>query len=206
MDLVAKYLVSPGLLRVFRLTRIFRFLLARRCGSQTAKVFISSIVNVKSAFGNLLLLHIVILWAFALLGHYLFGNVVRNGVLNDIINFESFRSSLWTLILLLGFPCLDGLYVGLNNEFDCSAKDPQTCGDKAAAILYIGSFAALTFLILLNMYAVLISEIISEIGRVKKESKSNDVPLENVSSERPNNGEISELLDEGEGKGKSDDE
>jgi len=182
--------------------------MAKKCGSRTAKVLVSSATNVRHAFGNLLLLHVIIMWAFALLGHYLFANVVRNGVLNDVINFESFRSTLWTLILLLGFPCLDGLYVGLNNEFDCNVKDPDThtCGDKTAAILYIGSYAALTFLVLLNMYAVLISELISEIGRVKKESKSNDVALENVSAERPINGEISELLDDGEGKGKSDDE
>lgn len=86
-------------------------------------------------------------------------------------------------------------------------KDPEThtCGDKTAAIFYIGSYAAMTFLVLLNMYAVLINEIISEIGRVRNSCKSNDIPLEDVSTERPS-GEASELLDDGEGKGKSEDE
>lgn len=206
-DFFAMYILSPVLIRMLRLLRIFRFLLAKNYGSQTIKVLLSSVANIRHAFGNLILLQLTIMWAFALLGMYLFANVMESACLSHDINFKTFRNAFWTLALLLGFPCLDGLYAALSNEEDCSVKDPETtnCGDKTAAILYLGLYAALTFLVLLNMYAVLITEIISEIGRFKKESKSDsadeEVPLQDVTTDggqTGSNGDISEAGEEPE--------
>lgn len=189
VGLFMDFVTFAGMLRIFRLLRIFRFLLAKKWGSTTIRVFLSAVYNVRYAFTNLVLLQITIMWAFGLLGMYLFGNVVDNGPMGNEINFRTFRASLWTLALLLGFPCLDGLYVALGNEEDCHVKDPETttCGSRIAAVLYIGLYAGITFLVLLNMYAVLITETISEIKRFKKKPKEEvneeDVPLQDVTTD-----------------------
>lgn len=204
-DFIAMYFISPTLIRMLRLLRVFRFLLAKKCGSQTAKILLSAVSNVRHAFCNLLLFQLTVMWAFALLGMYLFGNVLDNGGLSHEMNFRTFGNSLWVLALLLGFPCLDGIYIGLSNEVDCSVKDPETsnCGDKTAAIIYIGLYAGITFIVLLNMYAVLITELVSEIGRfnksTKKENADEDVPLQDVTTDdggQEQNGEMGELTED----------
>lgn len=206
-DIMHMYFISPTLIRMLRLLRVFRFLLAKDCGSLTAKILMSAVSNVKHAFCNLVLFQLTVMWAFALLGMYLFGNVIDTAALNHEINFRTFGSSFWVLTLLFGFPGLEGIYLGLSNESDCTVKDPETsnCGDKTAALIYVGLYAGITFIFLLNMYAVLITEIMSEISRFSKNKKKNeeeDVPLQDVTTDdgsQEQNGEIGELTEDAGG-------
>lgn len=197
-----KYFLSPFFIRQFRFLRVFQILLSGKYGCQAAKVLASAAYNVRHALGNLLLLQLTIIWAYAIFGVTLWENVRITAAFDDyIINFKTFGSAFNVLLLLLGFPCLDGLYLSLGNENDCDVIPPDThnCGNKYAAIFYIGTYAALTFIILLNMYAALITEITFELGRFKGDVKPNedDVPLEDVATENghqqvPSNGEIGE--------------
>jgi len=132
------------------------------------------------------------MWAFALWGNYSFHNVGEHAGINEIVNFKSFSSSLSTLILLLGFPALDGMNKSLGQEEDCEiAEEGKTegqCGSRTTAAVFIGSYAAITLMVLFNIYSVLISEIVSEIARFKSAAKHSDgeVLLRDVTAE--NNG------------------
>ncbi|CAL8093901.1 unnamed protein product [Orchesella dallaii] len=181
------YVLSASLIRMLRLFRIFRFLLGKKCGSDTAKILFSSLLNIRHAFGNLLLLQLIVIWAFALLGNYSFARLAGTAGIDDVANFRTFSSSVWTLILLLGFSDLDMVYYALSKDEDC-CTDPESdeqCSSRASAVWFIGLYAATTFIVLLNMYSVLICEIISEIARYKNLTKISDeeVPLRDVTTE-----------------------
>ncbi|ODM95617.1 Sodium channel protein 1 brain [Orchesella cincta] len=183
----ANNVYSTSVFRMLRLFRIFRFLLAKEYGSTTTKMLFSSLINIRHAFANLFLLQLVVIWAFAILGNYYFENVGKYAGLNNVVNFKSFSSSLWTLILLLGFPGITDISSALGQEEDCirhedyskSDEYPQ-CGSRAAATGFLGLYASITFMVLLNMYAVLISEIISELERYRSSTSkiSNEVDEE----------------------------
>jgi len=101
------------------------------------------------------------------------------------------------------------MYKSLGQEEECEiAEEGKTegqCGSHTTAAVFIGSYAAITLMVLLNMYSVLISEIISEIARFKSATKISDeeVPLRDVTTENnglqrsgDGNGEIAELTED----------
>ena len=65
----------------------------------------------------------LILFVYAILGVILFGNVSRNGVLNDTINFESFPAAALTLFVVAtgdGWTDIrDALAKPRTLDFDC---------------------------------------------------------------------------------------
>ena len=91
-----------------------------------------------------------------------FGNVKREGELNDIVNFETFGTSLLLLFrlstgsgwndimdaLLLKPPNCDPNYMGLPHG---------NCG-SFSAIVYLASYVIIVFLVIVNMYIAIILE------------------------------------------------
>jgi hypothetical protein len=85
---------AVNLLRVFRVLRILRLL--KRGGRSIHLIFNTFVITLHTLInvGGLLLL---ILYMYAVLGMILFGEIMRNGIMNAYINFENFFNALVTL-------------------------------------------------------------------------------------------------------------
>lgn len=104
----------------------------------------------------------MVIFIYAIIGMSAFGNVKRGGDLNDIVNFETFGTSLLLLFrlatgsgwndimdaLLLKPPDCDPSYMGLPYG---------NCG-SFSAILYLTSYVIIVFLVIVNMYIAIILE------------------------------------------------
>jgi len=157
------------------------------------KIFFSSVYNIRHAFANLICLQLTFIWAFTILGNYMFKHVGKHGEINEVLNFKTFSASFDTLVLSMGFPALDVLYTNLSNSEDCSIEpesdEDDLCGNKAAAIGFIGFYAGITFMVLLNMYSVFIHELVSELSRSKAAVApvNEPVALQSVRNENASN-------------------
>jgi len=82
------------LLRVFRVLRILRLL--KRGGRNLHLIFNTFVLTLHTLInvGGLLLL---ILYMYAVLGMILFGEIMRNGIMNAYMNFENFFNALIVL-------------------------------------------------------------------------------------------------------------
>lgn len=104
----------------------------------------------------------MVIFIYAIIGMSAFGNVKREGELNDIVNFETFGTSLLLLFrlstgsgwndimdaLLLKPPYCDPSYMGLPHG---------NCG-SFSAIVYLASYVIIVFLVIVNMYIAVILE------------------------------------------------
>lgn len=104
----------------------------------------------------------MVIFIYAIIGMSAFGNVKREGELNDVVNFETFGTSLLLLFrlatgsgwndimdaLLLKPPDCDPNYMGLPHG---------NCG-SFGAIIYLASYVIVVFLVIVNMYIAIILE------------------------------------------------
>lgn len=117
---------------------------------------------------------------YAIAGVYLFGQVMRNGKLNDSLNFESFAAASLALFVIsttdawtdIGISCLKIRAI----DYDCK-KDPtyqdyvdnnyQTvgCGPRFSGVLYFYSYFLLMSLILLKLFIAIILEAYDDIKK-----------------------------------------
>lgn len=90
-------LVSTSLLRAFRILRLLRLL--KRGGSSLRNIFNTFVITMQSLanIGSLLLLF---MYMYSIVGMIYFGELKRNGSMNDYINFESFTSAFITLFTI----------------------------------------------------------------------------------------------------------
>lgn len=131
------------------------------------QTFIASLDPLAS-IGSLLVL---ILFVYAIVGVTLFGNVKRNGVLNDTINFESFPAAALTLFVVAtgdGWTDIrDALAKPRTLDFDCK-EDPTYqdyvendyatvgCGPGLTGFFFFNSFYLIMNLILLKLFIAVI--------------------------------------------------
>ena len=83
-----------SLLRAFRILRLLRLL--KRGGKSMYLIFNTFVITMQSLanIGGLLLL---IMYIYSIIGMIYFGEVKRNGNMNDYINFETFTNAFITL-------------------------------------------------------------------------------------------------------------
>lgn len=88
-----------GAISIMRSFRILRLLRLIKRGKSLQLIFNTLVITMHSLanIGALLLLFI---YMFAILGMILFGNVMRNNVMNDYINFENFVNAYMTLFVV----------------------------------------------------------------------------------------------------------
>jgi hypothetical protein len=88
-----------GVITILRSFRILRLLRLIKRGHSLRLIFNTFVITLHSLanIGGLLLLFI---FMYAILGMILFGNVKRNGVMNDYINFENFNNAYLTLFVV----------------------------------------------------------------------------------------------------------
>ncbi|XP_078349240.1 sodium channel protein 1 brain-like [Oculina patagonica] len=153
--------VSPSLLRVLRIFRIARLLRLVEFAKGIRKLLWALMISLPALF-NIGTLLFMVIFIYAIIGMSAFGNVKRAGELNDIVNFETFGTSLLLLFrlatgsgwndimdaLLLKPPDCDPSYMGLPYG---------NCG-SFSAILYLTSYVIIVFLVIVNMYIAIILE------------------------------------------------
>lgn len=104
----------------------------------------------------------MVIFIYAIIGMSAFGNVKRDGELNDIVNFETFATS-----LLLLFRLATGS--GWNDIMDSLLLKPPECNPSFmglphgncgsfSAIVYLASYVIIVFLVIVNMYIAIILE------------------------------------------------
>lgn len=91
-----KIKVTASVFRAFRILRIMR--LVKRAGKSLNLIFNTFLITLHSLvnIGGLLL---VFIFMYSILGMMIFGNVKRNGIMNDYVNFENFTNSFLTLFV-----------------------------------------------------------------------------------------------------------
>ena len=161
-----KLFVTPSLFRVARVFRIGRLLRFYRGARGIRRLLFALVISLPALF-NIGALLFLVMFIYAIIGMSSFGYVKKSGALDDVVNFETFGSSMLLLFrlstsagwndvlepLLIQPPDCDEKYLGQPNG---------NCGTPWLAILYFISFILLTFLIIINMYIAVILENLSQ--------------------------------------------
>lgn len=113
-------------------------------------------------FFNIGILFFMVIFIYVIIGMFVFGNVKWEGELNDIVNFEIFGILLLLLFwLLIGLGWNDIMDVLLIKLFNCDLNYMGffygNCG-FFSVIVYLVSYVIIVFLVIVNMYIVVILE------------------------------------------------
>lgn len=161
-----KLFVTPSLFRVARVFRIGRLLRFYKGARGIRRLLFALVISLPALF-NIGALLFLVMFIYAIIGMSSFGYVKKTGALDDVVNFETFSSSMLLLFrlstsagwndvlepLLIKPPFCEEDYMGQPNG---------NCGIPWLAILYFMSFILLTFLIIINMYIAIILENLSQ--------------------------------------------
>lgn len=158
------FFISPGLfrvVRVFRLGRLLRFF----DGAKGIRKLLFTIVKSAPALSNIGTLLFLIIFIYAIMAMNLFGQLAHRGAINEIVNFETFGSSMCLLFRI-------STAAGWNGVLDAAMVQPPlcdptkgsggiskgNCGNKLVAVLFFVSYIVLIVLIIINMYIAVILE------------------------------------------------
>lgn len=178
-EYVAKYLVSPTLLRVVRVVKVGRVLRLVK-GAKGIRTLLFALAMSLPALFNICLLLFLVMFIYAIFGMSFFMNVRKRNGLDETFNFETFTSSIIVLFEMstsAGWDLvLDPL---MDEENDCQKPDPAqniegTCGNRTIAIVYLVSYVIVTFLIIINMYIAVILENYSQATEDVQEGLTDD--------------------------------
>lgn len=178
-EYVAKYFVSPTLLRVVRVVKVGRVLRLVK-GAKGIRTLLFALAMSLPALFNICLLLFLVMFIYAIFGMSFFMNVRRRAGVDETFNFDTFASSIVVLFQMstsAGWDLvLDPL---MDEESDCQKPDPAlgiegTCGNKTIAILYLISYVIVTFLIIINMYIAVILENYSQATEDVQEGLTDD--------------------------------
>lgn len=150
-DLIAKYFVSPTLLRVVRVAKVGRVLRLVK-GARGIRTLLFALAMSLPALFNICLLLFLVMFIYAIFGMSFFMNVKLREGLDQVYNFQTFGQSIILLFqmstsagkstcstrsvhkrlfmhssyplskLFLGW---DGVLAGIINEDDCESPDPE---------------------------------------------------------------------------------
>jgi Ion transport protein len=160
-----------GAITIMRSFRILRLLRLIKRGKSLQLIFNTLIITVHSLanIGALLLLFI---FMFSILGMILFGDVQRNGIMNDYINFENFWNAYLTLFIVgtgdswndimsaftiensPAYQCMDNPtyddYVNIGNNSNVG------CGNLGLSWAYFVSYMFIVNLVFLKIFIAII--------------------------------------------------
>uniref|UniRef100_A0A8C6MC18 Sodium channel protein n=1 Tax=Nothobranchius furzeri TaxID=105023 RepID=A0A8C6MC18_NOTFU len=164
-DLIEKYFVSPTLFRVIRLARIGRILRLIR-GAKGIRTLLFALLMSLPALFNIGLLLFLIMFIFSIFGMSNFAYVKKEGMMDDMFNFENFGNSMICLFTITTSAGWDGLLLPiLNSPPDCDPdlENPGSlvrgnCGNPAIGIIFFTSYIIMSFLVVVNMYIAIILE------------------------------------------------
>uniref|UniRef100_A0AAY4E2A8 Sodium channel protein n=1 Tax=Denticeps clupeoides TaxID=299321 RepID=A0AAY4E2A8_9TELE len=165
-DIIEKYFVSPTLFRVIRLARIGRVLRLIR-GAKGIRTLLFALMMSLPALFNIGLLLFLIMFIFSIFGMSNFAYVKKDGMIDDMFNFETFGNSIICLFMITTSAGWDGLLSPILNsgppDCDPDLENPGSdvlgnCGSPAVGIVFFCSYIVMSFLVVVNMYIAIILE------------------------------------------------
>ncbi|KAM8933515.1 sodium channel protein type 2 subunit alpha-like [Pelodytes ibericus] len=165
-DMIAKYFVSPTLLRVIRLARIARILRLIK-GAKGIRTLLFALMMSLPALFNIGLLLFLVMFIYAIFGMSNFAYVKKEAGIDDMFNFETFGNSMICLFQITTSAGWDGLLAPILNsgEPDCDpdlanpgGTSKGDCGNASVGIFFFVSYIIISFLIVVNMYIAVILE------------------------------------------------
>ncbi|KAJ3601040.1 hypothetical protein NHX12_032013, partial [Muraenolepis orangiensis] len=166
VDIIEKYFVSPTLFRVVRLARIGRVLRLIR-GAKGIRTLLFALMMSLPALFNIGLLLFLIMFIFSIFGMSNFAYVKKEGMLDDMFNFETFGNSLICMFMITTSAGWDGLLGPILNsgppDCDPDVENPGSavrgnCGSPGIGIIFFCSYIIMSFLVVVNMYIAIILE------------------------------------------------
>ncbi|XP_068683417.1 sodium channel protein 1 brain-like [Montipora foliosa] len=159
---IKEAVVNPSLLRVMRIFRIARLLRVLEFAKGIRQLLVALMISLPALFnvGTLLLL---VLFIYAIIGMSAFGRVKKEGSLDDIVNFETFGSSIMLLFRLSTGSGWNDVMISLsiqppNCDPSYRGLPKGNCGSPLGAIAYLISYIVVVFMIIVNMYIAVILE------------------------------------------------
>ncbi|GFR71119.1 sodium channel protein [Elysia marginata] len=169
-DILSNLFVTPTLLRVIRVFRIGRVLRLIKAAKGIRKLLFALIISLPAIF-NIGALLFLVMYMFAIIGMSSFGNLKINGVMDEIVNFQTFGNSFMLLLRLATSAgwndVLDALLIKSPycNETHYTQPDgiqkPSStgdCGIPYLAIPFMVMYIVIVWLIVINMYIAVILE------------------------------------------------
>jgi hypothetical protein len=89
-----------GATSVFRAFRIMRIIRLIKRGSNSLNLIFNTFVITLHSLVNIGGLLLMFIYMYTILGMMIFGNMKRNGIMNDYINFENFTNGFITLFVM----------------------------------------------------------------------------------------------------------
>ncbi|XP_033935647.2 sodium channel protein type 4 subunit alpha B-like [Pseudochaenichthys georgianus] len=164
-DIIEKYFVSPTLFRVIRLARIGRVLRLIR-GAKGIRTLLFALMMSLPALFNIGLLLFLIMFIFSIFGMSNFAYVRKEGMIDDMFNFETFGNSMICLFMITTSAGWDGLLIPIMNtppDCDPDVEHPGSpvrgdCGSPGVGIIFFTTYIIMCFLVVVNMYIAIILE------------------------------------------------
>uniref|UniRef100_A0A8C6MV93 Sodium channel protein type 7 subunit alpha n=1 Tax=Mus spicilegus TaxID=10103 RepID=A0A8C6MV93_MUSSI len=179
---IGQYFVPPSLVQLILLSRVIHILRPGK-GPKVFHDLMLPLMLALPALLNISLLIFLVMFIYAIFGMYNFAYVKKEAGINDVSNFETFGSSMLCLFQVTTFSGWDGMLDAIFNSqwSDCDPDkiNPGTqvkgdCGSPSVGIFYFVSYILISWLIIVNMYIVLIMEFLSIPSQKKSRTLSED--------------------------------
>ncbi|XP_057361442.1 sodium channel protein type 7 subunit alpha isoform X2 [Manis pentadactyla] len=176
------YLVPPSLVQLILLTRVVHILRPGK-GPKVFHHLLLPLMLSLPALLNFSLLIFLVMFVYAIFGMYNFAYVKKEAGINDVSNFETFGSSMLCLFQVTIFAGWDGMLNAIFNSkwSDCDPDkiNPGTqvrgdCGNPTVGIFYFVSYILISWLIIVNMYIVVVMEFLTISSKKKSKTLSED--------------------------------
>ncbi|GAB1286387.1 Sodium channel protein [Apodemus speciosus] len=179
---IGQYFVPPSLVQLILLSRVIHILRPGK-GPKVFHDLMLPLMLSLPALLNISLLIFLVMFIYAIFGMYNFAYVKKEAGINDVSNFETFGSSMLCLFQVTTFSGWDGMLDAIFNSqwSDCDPDkiNPGTqvrgdCGSPSLGVFYFVSYILISWLIIVNMYIVLIMEFLSIPSKKKARTLSED--------------------------------
>uniref|UniRef100_K7E657 Sodium channel protein n=1 Tax=Monodelphis domestica TaxID=13616 RepID=K7E657_MONDO len=181
-NLTEKYLLTYAQMQVIRFIRCGRVLNYIK-GTKGMGTLISAMMLSLPALLNIVLLLFLVMVIYAVIGMSQFAYIKKEAGIDDMFNFETFVNSMLCLFQITTFAGWDGLLIPVLNTGppDC---DPEKihpgssvrgdCGSPSFGVFYFVSYIIISFLLFVNMFIVVIFEILSAVSEENSKSLSEE--------------------------------
>uniref|UniRef100_A0A3Q3K251 Sodium channel protein n=1 Tax=Monopterus albus TaxID=43700 RepID=A0A3Q3K251_MONAL len=139
------------------------------CPEQRIQKLLLALLMSLPALVNICLLLFLLMFTFSIFGMINFAHVMKGGMIDDMLNFETFGNSMICMFVVTTTAGWDGFLVPfMNNPPKCN-PDIQipgsaisgNCGNRAVAIVFFTSYILLSLLLTLLLYIAVILETFS---------------------------------------------
>ncbi|KAH9506937.1 hypothetical protein DERF_011641 [Dermatophagoides farinae] len=176
-DIIAKYIVSPTLLRVVRVVKVGRVLRLVK-GARGIRTLLFALAMSLPALFNICLLLFLVIFIYAIFGMSFFMNVKQRYGIDETFNFSTFFRSFILLFQMSTSAGWDNVLAAIMDENDCTpTTGPDAegdCGNRGIAIAFLVSYLIISFLIIINMYIAVILENYSQAAEDVHEGLTDD--------------------------------